>query len=180
MKAVFTFGRMNPPTVGHDKLVNKIRTVARKEGGQPFIYLSQTQDKKKNPVNYNDKIKFAKKAFGSKLVVKTSAKTIIAVMQELEKKGYKDVILVVGSDRVSSFKDLLNKYNGKDYTFDSITITSAGQRDPDADDVSGMSASKMRQLAKDEEMDDFRNGLPSALQKNAKDVYNAVRNGMGL
>jgi hypothetical protein len=179
MRAVFTFGRMNPPTVGHDKLVNKIRTVARKESGQPCVYLSQTQDKKKNPLDYSSKVKFAQKAFG-KLVIKSEAKTIIAVMQELESKGYKDVILVVGSDRVSSFKELLNKYNGKDYTFDSITITSAGQRDPDAEDVSGMSASKMRQLAKDEDLDSFRDGLPSSLQRNAKDVYDKVRNGMGL
>lgn len=179
MKAVFTFGRMNPPTVGHEKLVNKVREVARKTRGQPLIFLSQSQDKKKNPLDYKDKIKFAQKAFG-KIAVKTKSKTVIQVLQELEKQGYKDVVMVVGSDRVASFKELLNKYNGKDYTFDSITITSAGDRDPDADDVSGMSASKMRQLAKDEDIDGFTDGLPSMLQRNAKQVYSAVRKGMGL
>jgi len=179
VKAVFTFGRMNPPTVGHEKLVNKVREVARKTRGQPLIFLSQSQDKKKNPLDYKDKIKFAQKAFG-KIAVKTKSKTVIQVLQELEKQGYKDVVMVVGSDRVASFKELLNKYNGKDYTFDSITITSAGDRDPDADDVSGMSASKMRQLAKDEDIDGFTDGLPSMLQRNAKQVYSAVRKGMGL
>lgn len=170
---------MNPPTVGHEKLVNKVREVARKTRGQPLIFLSQSQDKKKNPLDYKDKIKFAQKAFG-KIAVKTKSKTVIQVLQELEKQGYKDVVMVVGSDRVASFKELLNKYNGKDYTFDSITITSAGDRDPDADDVSGMSASKMRQLAKDEDIDGFTDGLPSMLQRNAKQVYSAVRKGMGL
>lgn len=179
MLAVFTFGRMNPPTVGHEKLVNKVRTVARKERGQPFIYLSQGQDAKKNPLMYLDKIKFAQKAFGSKIVVRSKAKTIIQVMQELEKK-YDDVIMVVGSDRVDSFRELLNKYNGKDYTFDSITITSAGERDPDAEGVSGMSASKMRELAKDGDENGFASGLPETLKSHAKKVYDSVRKGMKL
>ena len=178
MKAVFTFGRMNPPTSGHELLVNKVRTVARQEGGQPLIYLSQSQDKKKNPLLYVDKIKFIQKAFG-KIAIRSKAKTIIEVMQELEKK-YDDVVMVVGSDRVDSFRTLLNKYNGKDYTFDSITITSAGQRDPDADDVSGMSASKMRELATNEDMEGFKKGLPKTLQSQAKKVYDKVRNGLGL
>jgi len=179
MLAVFTFGRMNPPTVGHEKLVNKLRTVARQQGGQPFIYLSQSQDKKKNPLDYLTKIKFVQKAFGKKLAPRSKAKTIIQVMQELEKK-YSDVTLVVGSDRVQSFTDLLNKYNGKDYTFDSINVTSAGERDPDADDVSGMSASKMRELAKDGDEAEFAKGVPSLLSKQSKSLYDAVRKGMGL
>ena len=83
MLAVFTFGRMNPPTVGHEKLVNKVRTVARQEGGQPFIYLSHSQDAKKNPLIYLDKIKFVQKAFG-KIAVRSKAKTVIQVLQELE------------------------------------------------------------------------------------------------
>ena len=169
---------MNPPTIGHELLVNKVRTVARSVGGQPFIYLSQTQDKKKNPLTYNDKVKFAQKAFGKKIAIRSKAKTIIQVLQELEKKGYKDVVMVVGSDRVAGFKDLLNKYNGKDYQFDSITITSAGERDPDSDDVSGMSASKMRELAKNEDLAAFTKGLPKVLQKSAKDVYNKVRDAL--
>lgn len=178
MLAVFTFGRMNPPTVGHEKLVNKVRTVARQEGGQPCIYLSHSQDAKKNPLIYLDKIKFVQKAFG-KIAVRSKAKTVIQVLQELEKK-YDDVIMVVGSDRVDSFRDLLNKYNGKDYNFNSITITSAGERDPDAEGVSGMSASKMRELAKDEDVKGFAAGLPKTLQSHAQKVYDSVRKGMKL
>ena len=176
-KAVFTFGRMNPPTIGHEKLVNKVRAVARLEKGDPLIYLSHTQKAPKDPIDYANKIKFAKKAFGS--VVKMSrANTIIKVMQELEKK-YKEVVLVVGSDRVTDFKELLNKYNGKDYTFDTIKVVSAGERDPDAEGVEGMSASKMRALAADDKEDEFKTGLPRNLQRDSSKVYNMVRKGIG-
>ena len=175
-KVVFSFGRLNPPTVGHLKLVEKVRAVARLEGGDPLIFLSHSQDAKKNPLDYNTKIKLAQKAFG-KMVVRTKSNTIIKVLQELEKK-YNEVVLVVGSDRVSSMRDLVNKYNGKDYTFDTITVVSAGERDPDADDVSGMSASKMRQLATDSNVDEFKKGLPPLLQRDAEDIMNTVRKGL--
>jgi len=176
--AVIGWGRMNPITVGHEKLVNKINSVARSEGGDPILFLTHSQDAKKNPLTYDDKYMLATKAFG-KIVRKSRSKTIIQAAQELQKK-YKNIVLVVGSDRVKTFDDLLNKYNGKDYSFDSIKVVSAGDRDPDADDVTGMSASKMRALAKDGDMESFSKGLPKKLKANAKDVYDMVRGGMKI
>lgn len=176
--AVVTFGRMNPMTVGHEKLVDKIRTVARLEKGEPLVFLSHSQDAKKNPLEYSIKLKYAQKAFG-KIVQKSSANTIVKVMQELE-KHFERVVLVVGSDRVDDFKKLLNAYNGKDYTFDEIHVVSAGERDPDADDVTGMSASKMRELAKEGDLATFKKGLPKLLQKDAEKVYNDLRRGMKI
>jgi nicotinic acid mononucleotide adenylyltransferase len=171
-KVVTTFGRMNPPTSGHQKLVDKITSLAK--GADARIYLSHSQNNKKDPLDYNTKIALAQKAFGSS-VIKSNAKTIIQVMQELQKAGYTDVTIVVGSDRVKDFDTLLNKYNSKDYTFDSIKVVSAGQRDPDADDVSGMSASKLRALAKEGNFAGFKTGLPRNLQSNAKKIYDQLR-----
>ena len=172
--AVITWGRMNPPTAGHEKLVNKVRKASRIHKGKPFIYLTKTFKKPKDPLPYRDKLKLAKKAFGS-IVKDHKSRTIIELMKELEKK-YDDMVLVVGSDRVSEFETLLNKYNGKDYTYSSITIVSAGESDPDAEGVSGMSASKMRQFAKDDDYDSFEKGLPSLIKKpDAKKAFDTVR-----
>ena len=175
-KAVFTFGRMNPPTVGHEKLVNKVRAVARAHKGDSLIYLSHTHKLPKYPLEYKDKIKLAKKAFGN-IVKMSRANTIIKVLQELEKK-YDEVVLVVGSDRVSDFRELINKYNGKEYSFDTIDVVSAGERDPDADDVSGMSASKMRAIAADGDIASFKQGLPRNLQRDADNIMKSVRKGL--
>jgi nicotinic acid mononucleotide adenylyltransferase len=174
-KVVFTFGRMNPPTIGHQKLVDKVNAVAKQQRADARIYLSHTQNKKKDPLDYASKIKYATKAFGS-VVTKTTAKTIIQVLTELQSAGYTDVTLVVGSDRIPEFKKLLTKYNGKDYQFNSINFISAGQRDPDAEGVSGMSASKMRALAMEGDLATFKSGLPKALQPSAKEIYNKLRN----
>lgn len=179
-KAVITFGRMNPPTVGHEKLVNEIIKTAIAVKGTPLVYLSKTQDAKKNPLSYDDKIKFGQALFGKNIIVKSNAKTIIQVAQELQKKGYKDLVMVVGSDRVREFETLLNKYNGKDYTFDSIDIVSAGERDPDSDGVDGMSASKMRALAAEGNFDLFTKGIPTRNDKIRLDLYSAVRKGLGI
>ena len=175
--AVITFGRMNPITVGHEKLVQKVLSVASKEKATPRVFLTHTQDKKKNPLQYNDKVKFAQKAFGP-VIAKSTAKTIIQVLQSLE--SFDDIILVVGSDRVKEFATLLDKYNGKDYKFKSIKVVSAGDRDPDADDVSGMSASKMRALAADNNILQFTKGLPKKLRSSAKAIMTAVRKGMSM
>ena len=177
--AVFTFGRMNPPTIGHEKLINKLQAVGKQNNAMPHVFLSQSYDSKKNPLPYKTKIKLAKRAFGN-IVTESPAKTIIQVMQELEKMGHKDVILVAGSDRVNEFKTLLNKYNGKDYTFDSIDVVSAGERDPDADGAEGMSASKMRDAVKSGDEKQFASGLPSKLKRNAKTIFNAVKTGMKI
>jgi nicotinic acid mononucleotide adenylyltransferase len=179
-KIVFTFGRMNPPTIGHQKLVDKVNAVAKSNRADARVYLSHTSvqtdpKNKKDPLSYREKIKFATKAFGSIIKVSQS-KTIIQIAQELEKSGYTDLILVVGSDRVSEFKKLLTKYNGKDYTFDSIEVVSAGERDPDAEGVEGMSASKLRALAKAGDFDTFKTGLPPKIQGDAKKVYDIINN----
>lgn len=165
---------MNPPTIGHAKLVKKVQDVAKSEKADARVYLSHTQNNKKDPLNYADKIRFASKAFGS-IVTKSNSKTVFQIMSELQKDGYTDVIMVVGSDRVPEFKQLLNKYNGKDYTFDSISVVSAGERDPDATGVEGMSASKLRAVAKSGDFDTFKQGLPKGLSdSDAKSIFNII------
>jgi DNA-binding phage protein len=173
-KIVFTFGRMNPPTVGHQKLVDKVKSVAKAQKADARVYLSHSQNNKKDPLDYDTKINLAKKAFGS-TVTKSRARTIIDVMKELTAQKYTDVVLVVGSDRIKEFKTLLDKYNGKDYNFESIKYQSAGQRDPDAEGVSGMSASKMRAAAKEGDLKAFKSGLPKPLQSSAQKIYDMLR-----
>lgn len=181
---VLGWGRMNPITSGHEILVNKINSVAKSKSGEAVIYLTQSYDPKKNPLPYDTKVKYAQKAFGS-VIQKSKAKTIIQALKELEKK-YDNLVLVVGGDRVDDFKKLLNKYNGKDYSFDSIDIVSAGTRaDPDSDEAktmsaSAMSASVMRRLASENNFDEFVKGLPKKLKSSAKDVFKSVRDGMKL
>lgn len=176
---VLGWGRMNPITVGHEKLANKIKSVAKQRSAKAKIYLTHSQDKKKNPLSYEDKVDFAKMAFGRDVIVRSSANTIIKVLQEIDKK-FDNLVLVVGQDRVEDFKQLLNKYNGKEYSFDSIEVVSAGDRDPDAEGVEGMSASKMRALASKGDFETFKKGLPVKLQRKAKEVYDKVRSGMGI
>jgi hypothetical protein len=175
---VLTFGRLNPITVGHEKLVNKVLSIATKEKATPQVYLSHTQDKKKNPLSYDEKLKYARLAFGS-VVQKSNAKTIIQVAKDLS-NTFDRLILVVGQDRVSEFETLLNKYNGKEYNYSSIRVLSAGDRDPDSDDVTGMSASKMRTFAMTGNFEQFKKGLPRNLMNNAEAIYKDVREGMGI
>lgn len=177
-KTVFAFGRMNPPTIGHEKLADKVYSEAKRRGAMPHIFLSHTQNAKKDPLPYNTKIDIAKKAFG-KAVTKSSAKTIIQVMQELEKLGHTEIVLIAGSDRVPEFKAFLAKYNGKDYNFDKIEVVSAGERDPDAEGVAGMSASKLRGIAQAGDYDTFIKGMPSKLRdSDKKKVYDTIRSVM--
>lgn len=179
-KVVMAFGRMNPPTIGHEKLVAKIKSEARKNRATPMLFLSHSQDKKKNPLSYEDKIKYTKKAFGN-IVQKTNARTIIEVAKLLEKK-YDELIVIGGSDRVADFQKLLDQYNGKEYAFEKITVVSAGERDPDSDDVSGMSASKLRQLAATGKVKEFKAGLPARLRssKDGKEMYDKIREAAGI
>ena len=173
-KVVFTFGRMNPPTIGHQKLVDKVDAIAKKEKAPARIYLSHTQNNKKDPLNYAEKIRFARKAFG-KTAFQSKSKTIFQIMAELD-KDFDEVIMVVGSDRVTEFNGLLQKYNGKNYDFDSIKVVSAGARDPDATGVEGMSASKLRAIAVEGDFDTFKSGLAKKLSdRDAKDIYDTIR-----
>ena len=176
--AVFTFGRFNPPTIGHEKLVNRVLTVAKESKGVPQIYISHSQDKKKNPLTYDTKMKFMKIAFGP-IIQNSSAKNVIDIAKMLD-SSFDNLILVVGADRKDEFKTLLNKYNGKEYNYKSIEVISAGDRDPDADDISGMSGSKMRTMVLTGNLKQFKEGLPEKLKSHANEIYNEIKKGMGL
>ena len=180
--AVFTFGRFNPPTTGHALLANKVASEAKKTKGSPFIFTGQTQDKKKNPLNYKDKIRYMSKSFKGVTVVNSKTiKTLFDALEYLEKKGFDHIVMVVGSDRVSDFKTLLGKYLKRDYDIDSFDVVSAGERDPDADDVSGMSASKMRAAVQRDDYDSFRLGCPPKLPKEeCLKMFKGVKRGLGI
>lgn len=183
---VVTFGRFNPPTTGHEKL---IEAVAKRGRGKTFrIYASQSEDPKKNPLSYEEKIKYMRKMFpqyGRNIILDVSIKNVFNVASKAYDDGFTRFTLVVGSDRVPEFKKLLEKYDDVRgahgyYRFrDGIQIVSAGERDPDADDVSGMSASKMRAAAADNDLETFSKGLPKSFGE-VKELFNAVRKGMGL
>ena len=182
----FTFGRFNPPTIGHEKLLDAL---AKKAGSNPYqIHMSQTNDKKKNPLSFNDKIKYSRMLFpkhARSILNKGKIKTVFDIAVKLYSEGYKNITMVVGSDRVNEFDILLNKYNGKEgkifYNFKNINVISAGERDPDADGAEGMSASKMRLAAADNDFASFMQGIPNKVKNpDAKKLYNAVRKGMGL
>ena len=183
---VTAFGRFNPPTIGHQKLIDKVAKVAGKNDYQ--IYPSQSQDAKKNPLSYNDKVKFMRKMFpkhARNIYMDKNVKTALHIADRAYKEGYTEFVYVAGSDRVNEFKVLLNKYNGKErkdgfYNFkDGIQVISAGERDPDAEGVSGMSASKMRAAAADNDLELFATGLPKNFGE-VQELLNAVRKGMGL
>ena len=179
---VFTFGRFNPPTTGHGKLVDKLK---KQSGGDDvLLFTSHSNDKVKNPLSHRDKISYLRKFFG-KIVADVNARTVFEIATELHKKKYKRVSMVVGSDRVKEFETLLNKYNGVKarhgfYKFDEINIVSAGERDPDADDVSGMSASKLRGYAEQGDFDNFKLGVPTKNKGLIQKLYNDIRKGMGI
>ena len=178
----FTFGRFNPPTTGHELLVKKLMKVG--SGTDVLLFSSHSNDKRKNPLNHRDKVKYLKKFFG-KIVVNANVKTVFEIANYLQEQKYVNVNMVVGSDRVKEFEMLLTKYNGVKarhgyYKFKNINIISAGERDPDADDVSGMSASKMRQFAEDGDFDSFKQGVPSKGRSVAKKLYDDIRKGMGI
>ena len=183
----FTFGRMNPPTTGHEKLMNEL---SKKSGSNPYkVYLSQSTDKKKNPLDFKYKVKTVRKFFpkhARSVMLNKKVKNVFDAVTEMYNDGFKNVTMVVGSDRINEFNTLLNKYNGVKgrhglYNFNKINVISAGDRDPDADDISGMSASKMRSLANEGNFTQFSQGLPRNVSNaDAKKVYNEVRKGMGL
>ena len=163
MKAVFTFGRMNPPTIGHEKLVTKLQEIAKIKGATPFVYLSHTQDYDRNPLSYNVKIRAAKRAFGE-CVQRSDAIRIVDVYRELQEKGYDEITLVVGADRVTDFSKIIEN------------VVSAGQRDPDAEGIEGISASKIRKYAAENNYDLFKLGMPSKLpERDRVAVFNEIR-----
>ena len=177
--ATFTLGRFSPPTTGHKKLVDAVIDHAKKAKGDHYVFASQTQDHKKNPLHHGEKVSFMRKFFPhANVSEEKSVKTPIDAMKHLHAKGYKKVTMVVGSDRVEAMHNLLHKYNGIDYNFDHIEVKSAGARDPDAEGVEGMSASKMRDHAAAQDFSKFREGVPNP--DHAKELYHAVRRGLKL
>ena len=177
-----TFGRFNPPTVGHEKLLAKVAQEAKSNGGEYRIYPSRSQDPKKNPLDPGTKIKFMRLAYpdhANAIVDSDNMRTIFDVLSALDSDGYSSVNIVVGGDRVSEFNSLATKYNGKLYTFDEIKVTSAGGRDPDAEGVEGMSASKMRKAAVEGDFDTFDDGLTKDLSKKDREaLYLTLRQSM--
>ena len=187
--AVFTFGRFNPPTIGHEKLLKVLASTATKNDADKFIYLSQSQDAKKNPLSASQKLMFMKLMFPKhrRDFPTTSARTAIEAIVELyEQQKYSKIIMIVGSDRVREFDAFLNKYNDVKskhgyYNFESIDVVSAGERDPDAEGTSGMSASKMRAAVQEGNYDLFKMGVPAGVsEKNCHILYNAVAKGMNI
>lgn len=179
---VMAFGRFNPPTIGHELLVKAVKKLAQQKKADHVIYASRSQDAKKNPLSVDKKVKYLNLMFKSTNFVGASdnVRTFIEAAKELNKK-YKNLIMVAGSDRVPEFNRLLNTYNGKEFNFDTIEVISAGERDPDADDASGMSASKMRALAVKGDYTQFKKGLPSSVREiDGRRLMNDIREGMGL
>ena len=178
----FTFGRFNPPTIGHEKLINKVASIRTDDYR---IYLSRSEDPKKNPLSPRDKLSIMKKMFprhARKIQINTT-NMILDIASDLHKQGFTEIFMVVGSDRVREFETILNKYNDIKsrhgyYNFDNINVVSAGERDPDAEGAVGMSASKMRAAASKNDLDSFRKGLPRGVDAGA--IMKQVRKGMNL
>ena len=185
---VFTFGRFNPPTVGHRKLIIAVESIAKTKGADFFIFPSHSQDSKKNPLSQTQKIKYMHQLFPKhhSNIMASRGKTALHIAVELYDKKYTNLVMVVGSDRVQDFQRILDKYNGEDkphgfYDFDSIEVVSAGERDPDAEGVEGMSASKMRAAAVAGDFKTFRMGVPSEANDNiVKKMFNDIRKAMRL
>jgi len=180
---VFAFGRMNPPTTGHAKLVDKVHELAQQHGAHHEVVLSHSQDAKKNPLSTADKVKHAKRFFPNTNISASSKEhpNFIAHAKRLNQAGHKHLIMVAGSDRVKEYQDVLNKYNGKEFHFKKAEVVSAGERDPDAEGAEGMSASKMRAHATSGNFKEFKKGIPSHVSHaHAKELYHDVRKGSNL
>ena len=180
--AAVAFGRMNPPTIGHQKVVDAI---LKQKADAHFLFVSQThkstgknKTRLENPLPFDVKLGFIQQAFPGIDIGDTSVSTAIGLLQFLEKQGFDNVIFVGGSDRVASFTELFNNQNGVDYNLKSIKDVSSGARDPDAEGADGMSASKMRAAAIVNDFESFKTGLPAGLSGDAEEVFSAVRQGL--
>ena len=186
--AVFSFGRLNPPTIGHQKLLQKIIQTSKQMAGYACLYVSHSQDPKRNPLSAKQKVTYVKKMFPKearqiKVKEDSSIRNAIDVATTLN-GHYENLVMVVGSDRVKDFKTLLNKYNGVEsrhgyYKYDNIQIVSAGERDPDAEGVAGMSASKMRAAAASGDYESFSLCLPHSF-KDGEKLFKDIRLGMNI
>ena len=197
--AVIGFGRMNPPTTGHGVLVDAINSKAKEYGGDPMLFLTMTHtpyltdktqklrpwDKVKNPLQWKQKLAYAQKFFNIPISTDPSLNTIMAVMKSLETKGYEKVVLVCGSDRVKEFETQVLPYNNTPdqsgniaFNIKEVSVEEGGFRDEEADDASGMSASKMREAAANDDFESFKQGVP--VESLAKKMFDDVRQGLGM
>ena len=176
----FAFGRFNPPTVGHKKLIDTV--VDASNGGDFYIFTSQSQDPDKNPLDYQTKVNFLKKLFPNiqdKIVYDVSIKNVLQAADKLKASGYTDATFVCGSDRVPEFTKLLNTWNGMDKTprFGVLNIISSGEREDGVEGVGGVSASMAREFVKNNDFDSFKGTVPNNPQL-AKELFDAVKQGM--
>ena len=185
--AVLAFGRMNPPTTGHGKLVDKVKDIAKEHGASHHVVLSHSQDKAKNPLSSETKVKHAKRFFPNTNITVSDKEhpNFLTQAAKLHKQGVTHLHMVAGSDRTEEYHKLLHKYNGTHegalFNFKHIKVHSAGERDPDAEGASGMSASKMRAHASGGNFKEFKKGIPSHVpEHHAKELYNDVRHHMGV
>ena len=176
------FGRFNPPTTGHEKLLNTVASSS--DDGDYVIIPSRSQDKKKNPLDPDMKVSVMKQMFpqhSEKIINDPGNKTIFDILKRAHNDGYAGVRIVGGADRQKEFDKLVNNYNGKMYQFDNIEVRSAGDRDPDSDNVEGMSASKQRKAAAENDFDGFLRGVPTAMNKKAaRELFDNVRKSMNI
>lgn len=181
---VFAFGRLNPPTIGHQKLIERVITIAKRVKGLPVLYVSASQDKRKNPLTVKQKVDYLKKVYprGIKILPAIgSERTFMEILKNRFDKKFTDVYMIAGSDRVAEFKRLIKQYNGKDYNFDTTEVISAGERDPDATGATGMSASKMREFAMRNDYTSFKQGLiKGTKEKDAMKLFKDLKKGMGV
>tara|TARA_A100001201_G_scaffold67669_1_gene62835 strand:- start:2379 stop:3572 length:1194 start_codon:yes stop_codon:yes gene_type:complete len=176
------FGRFNPPTTGHEKLLNTVASSS--DDGDYVIIPSRSQDKKKNPLDPDMKVSVMKQMFpqhSEKIINDPGNKTIFDILKRAHNDGYAGVRIVGGADRQKEFDKLVNNYNGKMYQFDNIEVRSAGDRDPDSDSVEGMSASKQRKAAAENDFDGFLRGVPTTMNKKAaRELFDNVRKSMNI
>ena len=185
--AVFAFGRFNPPTIGHQKLIEKVQSIAGQVDGKGFIFLTHTQNNKKDPLSFQEKLDYITSQINDPNLQIGSAdvRTLIQALQKIQAQGRTRVIMVAGDDRVMEFQKFLNQYNGNpdkqgtvQYKFDDIQVVSAGQRDPDADDIAGVSASKAREWALKGQEHEFSKIVMGGI--NGKVLYDKIQDALGV
>ena len=179
---VVVFGRFNPPTIGHEKLLKKAAKEAEKRGYELRVYPSRSHDAKKNPLTPQMKISYMRQMFpdyADNIIDDKNAKTIFNVLTGANEEGHNNMIIMVGQDRLGEFQGLSHKYNGELYSYDQLEVVSAGERDPDSDDVTGMSASKLRLAAAEGDFKKFAKGVPDTLgNMQKKELFNILRRSM--
>ena len=178
------FGRFNPPHAGHQQLMDIAAQSAEAEESDYIIVPSRSQDAKKNPLDADTKVSVMRQMFpqhSERIVNDGANRTIFDVLKKAHNDGYTNVRIVGGGDRVKEFDKLANDYNGKLYQFDNVEVMSAGDRDPDSDDVTGMSASKQRKAAAEGDLKAFMKGVPKSLsQKDAEELFKKIRVAMNI